>query len=207
MAFTRGAWLRSRPGDTLAAPPLTLRRVRPDHAAALAGAIEDSLSHLRPWMPWAQPPVTAEAQVQYLRDAEGRFTAGSDFTFALFSPNGDVVGACGLHARRGPAALEIGYWVRAGHTRNGYATTAAGRLVEEAFGMPEVQRLEIRCDEANAASAGVARRLGFELAAVEDRPPRSPGETHRELVWKLARLPAQDEGAGAELVPKTGPFR
>jgi RimJ/RimL family protein N-acetyltransferase len=59
--------------------------------------------------------------------------------------------------------------------------------VEEAFGMPEVHRLEIRCDEANAASAGVARRLGFELAAVEDRPPRSPGETHRELVWNLAR--------------------
>lgn len=187
MAFTKTSWLRSRPGGTLAAPPLTLRRFCPDYAAPLVDAIEASLADLRPWMPWARPPVAVEDLVQMLQDAEGRFRARTDFMFALFSPDGDVVGASGLHARQGPGALEIGYWIRTGHTRRGYATTAAGRLVQEAFSLPEVERLVIRCDEANVASAGVARRLGFELTGVQDRPPRSPGETHRELVWELAR--------------------
>ncbi|MGH9177891.1 MAG: GNAT family N-acetyltransferase [Acidimicrobiales bacterium] len=190
MAFAEGSWLKSRPGDTLAAPPLTLRRFHPDHAAALTAAIIDSLTHLSPWMAWAVPPVTLEGQVLILRQAAGRFQAGTDFGFLMFSPDGEVVGASGLHARRGPGALEIGYWVRAGHTREGYATTATGRLVEEAFKMPEVHRLEIRCDEANVASAGVARRVGFELVRVEDRQPRTSGETHRELVWERARPPS-----------------
>lgn len=73
------------------------------------------------------------------------------------------------------------------HTGKGYATGAAGRLVEEAFSLPEVQRVEIRCDETNLASAAVPPRLGFQLAGVEKRPLRTPAETQREMVWVLRR--------------------
>ncbi|HEV2766633.1 MAG TPA: GNAT family N-acetyltransferase [Acidimicrobiales bacterium] len=181
------SWLRGRPADALAAPPLVLRRFRPAHAAALTRAVNDSLEHLRPWMAWARTPVTTEQEQTRLGDAEARFDAGSEFAFLVFSPNEEVVGACGLHARRGPGALEIGYWVHVSHTGKGYATGAAGRLVQEAFSLPEVQRLEIRCDETNVASAAVPPRLGFRLARVEDRKPRTPAETQREMVWLLHR--------------------
>lgn len=181
------SWLRGKPGDTLAAPPLVLRRFRPAYAAAVARAVNDSLEHLRPWMAWAQSPVTAEEEEAVLRAAEARFEAGSEFAFLVFSPDDEVVGACGLHLRRGPGALEIGYWVHVSHTGKGYATGAAGRLVEEAFSLPEVERVQIRCDETNLASAAVPPRLGFRLAAVENRTPRTPAETQREMVWVLRR--------------------
>ncbi len=73
------------------------------------------------------------------------------------------------------------------HTGKGYATRAAGRLVEEAFSLPEVERVEIRCDETNLASAAVPPRLGFRLAGIENRTPRTPAETQREMVWVLHR--------------------
>lgn len=181
------AWLRGRPADTLAAAPLVLRGFRPVYAVALAKAVNDSLEHLRPWMAWARSHVTDEAEEMLLREAEARFDAGTDFSFVIFSPENEVVGACGLHPRRGPGALEIGYWVHVSHTRKGYATAAARRLVDEAFSLPEVERVEIRCDEMNFASSAIPRRLGFQLARVEDREPRTPAETDREVVWILTR--------------------
>lgn len=43
--------------------------------------------------------------------------------------------------------------------------------------------MEIRCDQANAASAAVPRKLGFRLDRIADAVVRAPGETGRQLVW------------------------
>ena len=64
-------------------------------------------------------------------------------------------------ARIGPGGLEIGYWVHHAYTRRGLATAAAAALVEQAFRLPGVDRLEIVHDELNVASGGVPRKLGF----------------------------------------------
>ena len=166
---------------------VVLRRFRPVHAAALADAVNESLDHLRPWMAWATVTVNTSDEEAILREAEAKFDAGSEFAFLIFSHDDQVVGACGLHPRRGPGVLEVGYWVHVGHTGRGYAKAAIGRLVEEAFALPEVGHVEIRCDETNVASAAVPRRLGFNLVRVENREPRTPAETARELVWVLTR--------------------
>jgi RimJ/RimL family protein N-acetyltransferase len=88
-----------------------------------------------------------------------------------------------------PDALEIGYWLHPAHTGHGYATTAAGLLVEEAFALPWVARVQIWHDAANAASAGVPRRLGFTEIA-RRTPPREPafgGEVGIDVIWELTR--------------------
>ena len=65
--------------------------------------------------------------------------------FGLFEADGELVGGFGLHRRRGPGILEIGYWVRSDRTGRGYATGAARALTQAAFdGFPDVDRLEIR---------------------------------------------------------------
>ena len=58
-------------------------------------------------------------------------------------------------SRIGPGGLEIGYWVHRACTRRGLATAASAALVEAAFGLPGVDRIEIVHDELNVASAGV----------------------------------------------------
>lgn len=89
--------------------------------------------------------------------------------------------------RVGPSALEIGYWVDVRYARRGIATEAAGLLVEAAFEQPETTRVEIHCDEANVASAGVPARLGFELDRVEWDEIEAPSEIGRSMTWTVDR--------------------
>ena len=78
----------------------------------------------------------------------------------MVASGAQVVGGCGLHRRKGPACLDIGYWVhvgctRVGCTRLGYATAAAAALSRTALVVSGVERVEIRCDAGNVASARV----------------------------------------------------
>jgi RimJ/RimL family protein N-acetyltransferase len=62
--------------------------------------------------------------------------------------------------------LEIGYWLRADATGQGFATEAARAALELALAVPHIERVTIHCDERNASSAAVPQRLGFQLASV-----------------------------------------
>ena len=50
-----------------------------------------------------------------------------------------------------------------------------------------IHRIEIRCDPANVASAGVARKLGYRLDRTEDSPIEAAAQTGRQQVWVLGR--------------------
>ena len=126
-------------------------------------AVDSSLEHLRPWMPWAhEAPLTLEQEVELLRSFRGQFDLGQNFVYGMFSSDEtEVVGGTGLHPRVGDGALEIGYWVRASRAGSGLGTEAAAALTRVAFDVSEVERVEIRVDPANAASLAIPRKLGF----------------------------------------------
>lgn len=166
---------------------LTLRRWRRTDAAALSRAVEESLDHLRPWMPWvADEPLSPSARRALVLQWRLDWRRGSDRNFGMWVA-GAVVGACGLHRRVGPGGLEIGYWVHVGHVRRGYATAAASALTTYAFSSPEVERVEIHNDRANAVSAQVPRRLGFALVGEVPHPPAAPGESGVRQLWRMRR--------------------
>jgi RimJ/RimL family protein N-acetyltransferase len=170
--------------ERIEAGPVHLRRLVPADAAAVAGAAQESLEHLRPWMPWATPEgVSFEAQERRLIGRVGQWGIHSDFEYGVFLADGTVVGGCGLHRRIGPSALEIGYWVHVAHTRRGVATAAAGALTVAGFGLARVERMEIHCDEANVASASVPPKLGYRLHGRVPHPPEAPGEVGTRLIW------------------------
>lgn len=55
----------------------------------------------------------------------------------------------------------IGYWLDADFEGKGLVTRAAGTLVDLALSELRLNRIEIRCAPANAASRAVPQRLGF----------------------------------------------
>jgi len=175
--------------DELAAGPVELRRWRPSHLDQLREAVAASLPELRRWMSWAQSLPTEAEQLDVLLSGEASFDAGVEWNYLLFVPGTDtVVGGAGLHPRAGPDTIEIGYWVRSDRTGRGYATAAAGVLSEAGFAhLPGVDRVEIRMDRANRASAAVPPKLGFRLVGQEVREVLAPGHTGIGLVWALDR--------------------
>ena len=164
---------------------LTLRCWEPRDAPLLKDALDTSLDHLRPWMPWAaEEPKPLEEKAELLRTFRGRFDLGEDFVYGIFGHDErEVVGGSGLHTRIGPDALEIGYWIRASQVGRGYAREATAALAIAAFRVCGVERVEIRVDPANEASLRIPRVLGFtEEATLRRRLPGAEGQPARDAV-------------------------
>jgi ribosomal-protein-serine acetyltransferase len=176
-----------RPPEVLAHGPVTLRRWRAADTAIVTELVQRSQPHLQPWLVWAQDYGPQDA-AQFTGRCEQDWNSGTAFSYAITS-GGDVVGGCGLMARIGPGGLEIGYWVDAAHLRRGLATAAAAALVEAAFTLPGIDRVEIVHDEANVASGGVPRKLGFVEVERRRNPdgPETSGESGVDVVWRMTR--------------------
>jgi ribosomal-protein-serine acetyltransferase len=173
--------------ETVQTPRLLLRRWLLDDAPLMSAAVDESLDHLRPWMDWAsEGPLSAEARLELIRGFEHDWNAGGDAVYGAFLDD-VVVGGCGLHRRRGPSVLEIGYWVRVNHLRRGFATEMAAGLVDAAFTVEGVHRVEIHHDRANIASRGVPTALGFTFVGEQPNERRAPADEGIDWVWVMHR--------------------
>lgn len=176
---------RPEPDEVIEHGQVRLRRSREDDLDAVFQAVTESLDHLRPWMPWAANH-TRQTAAEFLARSDRDWADGNEYNYAILT-DGVMAGSCGLMAGIGPGGLEIGYWVHQAYTRRGLATSASAALVEQAFRLPGVDRVEIVHDELNVASAGVPRKLGF--TQVDRRPlgVRPPAGNGVGVVWRLAR--------------------
>ncbi|MCX7671857.1 MAG: GNAT family N-acetyltransferase [Anaerolineae bacterium] len=174
------------PAYRVVTPRLVLRCWQPADAPLLKVAVDISIEHLRPWMPWAaNEPTDLDAKIALLRRWRGQFDLGQDFVYGIFNrTETEVLGSTGLHTRAGPAAREIGYWVRADRLNRGIATEAAAALTRVAFEVEGVDRVEIHCDAENVRSAAVPRKLGFMHEATL-RKRRFGDKLRDTMVWTL----------------------
>lgn len=159
---------------------------RPGLGAELAVVVTQSLSHLRPWMVWAQDAPTAESAELVVRRMQADFIARRDLTWQLYARRPDgragrLLGGTGLHrmdwsVRR----FEIGYWIRPDAAGQGHVSEAVRLLTALAFDRLAARRLEIRCDTRNLRSRAVAERCGFELEGVLRRDALGVDGTPRD---------------------------
>lgn len=174
------------PAYRVVTPRLVIRCWQPADAPLLKAAVDVSIEHLRPWMPWAaNEPTDLDAKIALLRCWRGQFDLGQDFTYGIFDrEETEVLGSTGLHTRLGPDAREIGYWVRADRLNQGIATETAAALTRVVFEIDRLDRVEIHCDVGNVRSAAVPRKLGFTHEATLRR--RRFGDRLRDtMVWTL----------------------
>jgi len=162
-----------------------LRRLTVDDLPAQVAVVNASLPELRPWMPWAQEPVTAETQLTWFHDSDKQWDDGTGFVYGIYDPAGHLVGGTGYHVRNGPGVLEIGYWQTRAASGKGLMTRVADALTKAAASVDGVTRVEIHCDADNVRSAAIPQRLGYRLLRVEDREITAPGECGRHLIYAI----------------------
>jgi RimJ/RimL family protein N-acetyltransferase len=164
---------------------LVLRCYELSDAPLLKEATDSSLDHLRTWMPWVdKEPETVEQKAALIERWRELFADGDDFTYAILDlDERRQLGGTGLHPRVGAGGLEIGYWIRADATRQGFATEVTAALMRVAFEVCEADRVEIRIDPENTSSLGVPAKLGVPVeATLRRRLPSRPGEPLRDVV-------------------------
>jgi RimJ/RimL family protein N-acetyltransferase len=163
---------------------LVVRCWEPRDAPLLKEAIDGSIEHLRPWLPWAaNEPQSIPDKVDLLRTFRAKFDLGEDFIYGILDRDERrVLGGTGLHTRVGAYAREIGYWIRADAAGRGYVTEAVAAVTRVGFEVERLERLEIRCEPANERSAAVARRLGYVEEALLRGRARDADDRPRDVV-------------------------
>lgn len=125
---------------------------------------------LTPWEPtWSRDHLTRRAFTNRVSWAARCYR--SDTALPLFMLRKDdevLVGAITLdNIRRGPAqAGTLGYWVGAPYIRRGYMKEAIAAVVQHAFVVMDLSRIEAACLPENEASRGVLERAGFKYEGV-----------------------------------------
>ncbi|MBV9415736.1 MAG: GNAT family N-acetyltransferase [Solirubrobacterales bacterium] len=176
------------PGRIEGPDGLVLRRWVSADAEALGRAVAESAEHLRPWMEWiTNEPMALDQRRALISEWERLWSAGGDVILGIFLSE-EIVGGCGLHRRIAPDGLEIGYWIHSDFLRRGLATRAAGLLTGAALALPGITHVEIHHDKANQASAGVPRKLGFELVGEISDERAAPAELGIEWRWRMEKL-------------------
>jgi RimJ/RimL family protein N-acetyltransferase len=169
---------------------LVIRCYRPADAALLKQSVDESIAHLKPWMPWvSHEPETLEAKRERLKGFEAKFDAGEDYTFGIFNrEETELLGSTGLHNRVQGNALEIGYWTNVRHVGKGIATEAVQALTRVGFEIEMLKWIEIHCDVQNTASARIPERCGYQLREVQPAVRiDTKGNVSDTMIWQMTR--------------------
>jgi RimJ/RimL family protein N-acetyltransferase len=140
-----------------------LRPLVDSDARALFEAVDQSRSHLAPWMLWAEEHRSVDDSLLYIRRSQAQWILRERLPVGIFElTSGSFLGNSGLERvdwqlRR----FEIGYWLRASAQGRGYIHEAVQLLTALAFRELAAKRVQIRMDPRNERSERVAQRLGF----------------------------------------------
>ena len=179
---------------------LTLRPWEPGDAAWVASAMAEPELHRYLRLP---QPYTIETATEFVLGHTRRGVAeGTDLSFAIADNNtGRPLGAIALHGLQSRGSLEIGYWLARPEWGHGYAAEASTTLARFAMAAG-ADRVTIRCDVANAASARVALKAGLRFEGVARSGARSAAGLVDAAVF--ARTSGDPDGPVQPWLPALG---
>ena len=140
---------------------LEITKPRINTAKAIFKVVDENRKHLRPWLVWEKSTKTVEDSLEYLFKKEKKFKAGEEFGYGIYL-DGEYIGNIGIFdINKKTKSAEIGYWLSLKFSKQGYTVEAVQILEKEFFTNGKINRIQIRCDERNVASAGVAKKCGY----------------------------------------------
>ena len=151
---------------------LSLRSLEQVDAKELFALTDSCRAYLREWLPWLDATRSLQDTRTFIESALHQAAANLGFQCGIWL-GGQLMGVIGYHHVDWPnRSTNIGYWLGKQHQGRGLMTKACRALVDYAFDVWHLNRVEIRCAVGNVKSRAIPERLGF----------RSEG-TLREAEW------------------------
>lgn len=152
---------------------LILRPVQLGDERELNKAVNNSLSILQKWQPWAKDP-SIEATRDFVQRGVFAWESGLVVGFpmvVIHKEDNKIIAASGYNDRSdiSNALYEIGYWCDVDYQGNGYVTEYANALTRYAFDALGADKVVISMQVENEKSIAVARRLNFINEGVKER--------------------------------------
>ncbi|HEX9786233.1 MAG TPA: GNAT family N-acetyltransferase [Opitutaceae bacterium] len=115
-------------------------------------------------IPHPYPDGAAEA---WIVTHEAAWNLGRSLTLAVTLRSTDeLLGAIGLSFLPEHRSAELGYWIGVPHWGRGYATEAARALIDQGFGVLDLERIHAHHFARNIASGRVLEKIGMKLEGV-----------------------------------------
>ncbi len=158
----------------LQTPRLTLVLATPALAAEHVAFFTRNDAHFRPWDPPRPDGLLTEAYWQaQLARAEAEFEAGTAVRLVALgnaAPSTMVARVNLTQIARGPfQSAMLGYAIDAAHEGQGLMREALAAVIEYAFGVQALHRLEANVRPENERSLRLLRSLGFEQTGLASR--------------------------------------
>jgi RimJ/RimL family protein N-acetyltransferase len=160
----------------------TLEPLEPWQAAEFGAHLERAREHIRPWV--GAGFVGEDVRGTLERYAEGQ-AADRARLYGIRLDGVLVGGVMFVDFDASSGTCEIGCWLEPGAEGLGLVTAACRVLIEWAFTVRGMSRVEWRCRGDNVRSAAVAERLGMTLEGVLRKAWLNGGVRHDKQVWAI----------------------
>lgn len=147
---------------------LQVRKSFPGDGAEVFGAIQASLTTLRPWLSYGQQIHTEDDAEADVRESHAKFLLRDELRFHLYTKeDSSFIGMITLQPLNWDIpSLAISFWIASTYQHNGYMTEALEGVTKFAFEKLDAKRLEIRCDSTNESARRLAERVHFTLEGI-----------------------------------------
>lgn len=162
-----------------------LRALEPWQAVEFAAFIDGAREHLAPWLPWATM-ITDEAGARaFLQRYADKQATDTGRIYGIWLGDRLVGGALFRIFDAESGVCEIGVWLAPEAQGRGLITQAARQIIDWAFRVRGITRVEWHCTPDNERSRAVAERLGMRRDGVLRSAFPLNGKRHDVEVWSL----------------------
>lgn len=142
---------------------IVLKKSKPsfDLAEKIFLSIDKNRAHLKEWFPWESETKKIEDSMKYLFETEEREKKFEELDYGIYLENKFIGKISAFDINKKNQRCEIGYWLSKDFINKGYMTEAVKVLEKYLFEDVKINRIQIRCDIRNIASASVAKKCGY----------------------------------------------
>jgi len=159
--------------------------LEPWRAAEFAACIERDREHLAPWLQWSRRIVDVDGAREWLQGYADKQASDTGRIFGIWL-DGDLVGDTVFRefdARHGNC--ELGVWIAPHAGGRGIITRACRDMIDWAFRVRGMSRVEWRAVSSNERSLATAERLGMTREGVLRSVVPHDGERQDLEVWAV----------------------
>jgi ribosomal-protein-serine acetyltransferase len=143
-----------------------MRLLDSSDADELFELIDSNRDHLALWMPFVSQTRGSDDSLAFIRSARRQLAENRGMQLAIFA-GATMIGVAGFHRIDWTTrSSSIGYWLAEDRQGQGTMTLAAASMLDHAFGVWRLHRVEIRAGVENHRSRAIPERLGFRETGV-----------------------------------------
>ncbi|MGZ4034216.1 MAG: GNAT family N-acetyltransferase [Bacteroidia bacterium] len=144
---------------------ISLELVNEKHAEAIFDLVNANKLKLREWLPWVDN-ADLDFIKNFVQESKKHHLANTDLAYVIIF-NDKIIGRIGIYSIDNKNKTgSVGYWIDENFEGKGIITRSCKAIINKAFQVLHLNRIEIKCGTENYKSQGIPERLNFKKEGI-----------------------------------------